>query len=179
MLPGTVGYENAPYTVGEGRLTRWTSAGEPGAVKKFSLEKLRKYERKKYFDEDIPVDIEEVLDVAAELDIQEFDVFHLAYAWWHGNESTDATIEPFFVRYMFDDVVPHWVRQFTRMALRLKQEGRLNARDFGVEPEPADGRMVAKGIRYGIYLVAALTSLILLAHFTAELVRRCMFPPCY
>lgn len=135
--------------------------------------------RRKHFDEDIPVDIEEVLDVAAYLDIREFDVFHLAYRWWHGEESTDAKIEPFFVRYMFDEDVPHWVRQFTRMALRLKQEGRLHARDFGVEPEPADGRSIAKGIRYGIYLLAAMTALFVLAHFSAEFARRCMFPPCY
>lgn len=145
----------------------------------FTWQGLKDSARRKHFDEDLPVDVEEVLDVAAHLDIHEFEVFHLAYSWWHGEDSTDAKIEPFFVRYMFKDDVPPWVRQFTRMALRLKEEGRLNARDFGVEPEPADGRMVAKGIRYGIYLVAALTSLILLAHFTAEVARRCMFPPCY
>lgn len=142
-------------------------------------DKLKDFARRKHFDEDIPVDIEEVLDVAAHLDIREFDVFHLAYRWWHGEESTDAKIEPFFVRYMFDEDVPHWVRQFTRMALRLKEEGRLHARDFGVEPEPADGRSIAKGIRYGIYLVAAMTTLFVLAHFAAEFARRCMFPPCY
>lgn len=139
----------------------------------------RNFARRKHFDEDIPADIEEVLDVAAHLDIKEFQVFQLAYNWWHGQQSTDAAIEPFFVRYMFHDVVPHWVRQFTRMALRLKEEGRLSPEYFGIEPEPADSRMIAKGIRYGIYLVAALSTLIIVAHLTVEALGRCIFPPCY
>jgi hypothetical protein len=133
----------------------------------------------KHFDEDIPVDIEEVLDVAAHLDIKEFDVFHLAYRWWHGQDSTDATIEPFFVRYMFQEDVPPWVRQFTRMALQLKAEGRLHAEDFGIVQPPADASSIAKGIRYGIYLVAALSTLVIIAQLSADLMRRCMFPPCY
>jgi hypothetical protein len=148
-------------------------------VKRFSLEKLRKYERKKYFDEDIPADIEEVLDVAAELDIQEFDVFHLAYAWWHGKRGTDAKIEPFFVKYMFNDVVPHWVRQFTRMALQLKNEGRLQPKTFGIHTPPADTTSIVKGIRFGIILVAILTTLIVAAQLTQSALGRCMFPPCY
>jgi hypothetical protein len=148
-------------------------------VKKFSIEKLRKYERKKYFDEDIPADIEEVLDVAAELDIQEFDVFRLAYAWWNGSESTDAKLEPFFVKYMFDEVVPHWVRQFTRMALQLKNEGRLLPETFGIHALPADTASIVKGIRFGIILVTILTTLIIAAQLTQTALGRCMFPPCY
>jgi hypothetical protein len=148
-------------------------------VKRFSLEKLRSYEHKKYFDEDIPVDIEEVLDVAAHLDIKEFEVFHLAYSWWHGHDCTDAKIETFFVKYMFDDVVPHWVRQFTRMALRLKDEGRLEPEAFGIHRTPADARSIAKGIRYGIILVTAMTALFVVAHLTQTALGRCMFPPCY
>jgi hypothetical protein len=148
-------------------------------VKRFSLEKLRKYERKKYFDEDIPADIEEVLDVAAELDIHEFDVFRLAYAWWHGKRGTDAKIEPFFVKYMFHDVVPHWVRQFTRMALQLKHEGRLQPETFGIHTLPADTTSIVKGIRFGIILVAILTTLIIAAQLTQNALGHCMFPPCY
>lgn len=148
-------------------------------MKRFSLENLKRYEHKKYFDEDIPVDIEEVLDVAAHLDIKEFEVFHLAYSWWHGHASTDTQIEPFFVRYMFDNVVPPWVRQFTRMALQLKDEGRLQPETFGIQPETADARSIAKGIRYAIILVTAMTALFVVAHLTQTALGRCMFPPCY
>lgn len=142
-------------------------------------EKMREFSSKKHFDEDIPVDVEEVLDVAAHLDMREFDVFHLAYSWWHGQDSTDANIEPFFVKYMFHSVVPPWVRQFTRMALRLKAEGRLNAGDFGIHRLPATAAMVSKGIRYAIILVMTLATLIILAQLSVDLYSRCMFPPCY
>ncbi|MFQ5994955.1 MAG: hypothetical protein ACE5K1_07650 [Acidiferrobacterales bacterium] len=146
---------------------------------KILKDKMREFERKKHFDEDIPGDVEEVLDVAAHLDIREFDVFHLAYNWWHGTKPTDAKIEPFFVRYMFDSVVPHWVRQFTRMALQLKAEGRLDPDAFGVQRLPADARMVSQGIRYGIILVTVLSALVIVAHLSRELFSHCMFPPCY
>ena len=145
-------------------------------------EKLRKYQTKKHFDEDIPVDVEDVLDVAAALDIKEFEVFHLAYSWWHGEKSTDAEIEPIFVKYMFNSVVPPWVRQFTRMALQLRDEDRLDPDAFGVKQEPADAKMVSQGIRHSIILVMTLGALFMLAYLSRDLIftyAYCMFPPCY
>ena len=135
--------------------------------------------KQKHFDEDIPADVEEVLDIAAHLDITEFDVFHLAYSWFHGEDSTDAKIEPFFVKYMFDAIVPPWVRQFTRMASKLKEEGRLDPHQFGVQRLPADAKMVSQGIRYGIILVAIMGTLFMVAHLSQDVLSRCMFPPCY
>jgi hypothetical protein len=145
------------------------------------MRSLQKFASRKHFDEHIAPDIEEVLDVAAYLDITEFEVFHLAYSWWHGQEPTDAKIEPFFVRYMFQGSVPHWVRQFTRMALRLRDQGRLDPEQLGVQRlPPADAKSISKGIRYGIILAAALSSLIVVASLTQHLLPvRCMFPPCY
>ncbi len=140
---------------------------------------MRAFKARKHFDEDIPSDVEEVLDVAAHLDIREFDVFHLAYSWWHGHSSTDSKIEPFFVKYMFESVVPPWVRQFTRMALRLREEGRLDRDQFGIHRLPADAKMVSQGIRHGIILVAVLSTLFIIAHLSQDLFSRCMFPPCY
>ncbi len=145
------------------------------------LRKLElRYGKQKHFDEDIPPDIEEVLDVAAHLDIKEFDVFRLAYAWWHGQDSSDAAIEPHFVRYMFHDVVPPWVRQFTRMALKLKERGELEPERFGIVRREADAESISKGIRYSIILVAAMSFLFLVAHLSQHLLYgRCMYPPCY
>ena len=141
--------------------------------------KMGEFKRNKHFDEDIPADVEEVLDVAAHLDIREFDVFLLAHSWWHGQNLPDSKIEPFFVRYMFESAVPPWVRQFTRMALSLKQEGRLDPDKFGVQRLSADTKMVSQGIRYGIILVAAISTLFVIAFLSQDLVSRCMFPPCY
>ena len=144
--------------------------------------KMWEFQTKKHFDEDLPVDVEEVLDVAAALDINEFEVFHLAYDWWHGETSTDAEIEPIFVKYMFNSVVPPWVRQFTRMALQLRDEDRLDPDAFGVQQEPADAKMVSQGIRYSIILVMTLGALFMLAYLSRDVVLTyayCMFPPCY
>jgi len=148
-------------------------------VMKKLQDRLRAFKNKKHFDEDIAEDVEEVLDVAAHLEIREFDVFLLAYSWWHGEDSTDAEIEPFFVKYMFSSVVPPWVRQFTRMALRLKDEDRLHPADFGMERPPATMAMVSKGIRYAFILVTILVVLVVLAQMSVGLYSRCMFPPCY
>ncbi|MBW8054781.1 MAG: hypothetical protein ACE10E_12875 [Acidiferrobacterales bacterium] len=144
-------------------------------------DKLRAFENKKYFDENIPPDVEEVLDVAAHLEIREFDVFHLAYSWWHGEDSTDAKIEPFFVKYMFGSIVPPWVRQFTRMALKLKEQGHLSPERFGIQRSPATAAMVSKGIRFAVILVTVLVVMIVLARLSVDLYSypRCMFPPCY
>ena len=145
-------------------------------------EKMRGFQTKKHFDEDLPFDVEEVLDVAAALDIREFDVFRLAYNWWHGEESTEAQIEPIFVKYMFDSAVPPWVRQFTRMALQLRDKGQLDPDAFGIQQGPADAKMVSQGIRYSIILVMTLGALFMLAYLSRDLILTyayCMFPPCY
>lgn len=145
-------------------------------------EKVRGFQTKKHFDEDLAIDVEEVLDVAAALDIKEFEVFRLAHNWWHGGKSTDAEIEPIFVKYMFNSAVPPWVRQFTRMALRLRDEGQLDPDAFGVQEDPADAKMVSQGIRYSIILVMTLGALFMLAYLSRDLILTyayCMFPPCY
>ncbi len=143
-------------------------------------EKIQKFQTSKHFDEDLPTDVEEVLDVAAALDIKEFEVFHLAYDWWHGEKLTDAEIEPIFVKYMFNSVVPPWVRQFTRVALQLRDEGKLNPDMFGVQEQPADAKMISQGIRYSVIIVMALGALFMIAHFSRDIPWwTCMFPPCY
>ncbi|MDH3672280.1 MAG: hypothetical protein OES46_14160 [Gammaproteobacteria bacterium] len=145
-------------------------------------DKMRGFQTHKHFDEDLPIDVEEVLDVAAALDIKEFEVFRLAYDWWHGEASTEAEIEPIFVRYMFNSAVPPWVRQFTRMALRLRDEDELDPDAFGVQRQPADAKMVSQGIRYSVMLVMILGALFMLAYLSRDLILTyayCMFPPCY
>ena len=51
------------------------------------------------------------------LEISEFEVFETAYQAWY-QETADVTrLERIFADYMFDEVVPFWVRQFTRTTL--------------------------------------------------------------
>lgn len=133
------------------------------------------------FDEDMGSDVQEVLDASALLEINEFEVFRIAYAGWFGERATDRLIEPFFTDYMFHDIVPSWVRHFTRRVLKLSREGHLEPREFGILPRPFRQDMAAKGIRYLIIAIFWVTLLVILAHFATRLwpEAQCFFPPCY
>lgn len=138
-------------------------------------------ERPMPFDEDMRPDVQAVLNTSAMLEITEFEVFRLAYRDWFGRRPADATIEPFFTEYMFDDVVPGWVRHFTRRVAGLARQGALDPRSFGIDPRPFNAGMAARGLRYLILAVFWLTLLILLAVLAAQNLPEggCYFPPCY
>lgn len=134
------------------------------------------------FDENIRPDVQAVLDAAALLDITEYDVFHLAYARWHGERADENTMEPFFVAYMFHEVVPLWVRHFARLVQDLARVGTLDRTALGVELLPSTQQMVRTGVRYAVGIVTALLVLLVLAEFAAQFIdlgSRCFFPPCY
>lgn len=136
-----------------------------------------------YFDEkEMCPDIRSVMEAAALLDITEWDLFHLAYRRWHGRRADDALIEPIFVAYMFDKVVPLWVRHFSRLVERLDMRGELDANQLGVRYLPRSRHMVSRGMRYAVAIGLVVTALMVLAEFAAQFLRlseRCMFPPCY
>ena len=134
------------------------------------------------FEKDIRPDVRSVMNAAALLDITEYDLFRLAYARWHGERAEDRVMEPFFVAYMFNEVVPLWVRHFARLVERLNRLGRLDPAALGVELLPATRQMVRRGVRFGVVVVTVVTTLFILAKFAAEFLRigeRCFFPPCY
>ncbi len=133
------------------------------------------------FDENIRPDVQAVLNTSALLEITEFEVFSIAYRDWFGRRPADEVIEPFYTDYMFNEVVPTWVRHFTRLVLRLAQEGHLDPRQFGIEPKPFSTSMAARGLRYLLASIVWLTTLVLLARFVAGYwpVADCYFPPCY
>lgn len=134
------------------------------------------------FDEKLDPDVRAVLDAAALLDITEYELFHLAYLRWHGERAGQQTLEPFFVAYMFDDVVPPWVRHFSRLVGRLYRAGRLDRAALGVARLPRTRQMANRGMRYGVTIGLVLAALVVFAEVAAKLLElgeRCMFPPCY
>jgi hypothetical protein len=80
----------------------------------------------------IPLDVRNVLDTAAMLQVTEFNLFRIAYRHWHGCDASERSIEQFFVPYMFRSIVPYWVRQLCRHVLRADAEGTLDPAEFGV-----------------------------------------------
>ena len=136
-----------------------------------------------WFSEDpLPPDIETVLNAAAVLDVTEFQFFELAWADWFGRLGPEEEVEPFFVRYMFEQVVPNWVRQFARKVLKLFDEGSLDPEDFGVQMyspvEPVSplirGFMVALIIGGGILMLVLLVAA---AGYLPQFPKGCYFPP--
>ena len=136
-----------------------------------------------HFDEkEIRPDIRIVLEAAAILDITEWDLFHLAYRRWHGRRADDEMMEPFFVAYMFQKVVPVWVRHFSRLVERLDTRGELDANKLGVKFLPRSRHMVSRGMRYAVTIGLVVFALVVFAEFASQFLRlseKCMFPPCY
>lgn len=98
-----------------------------------------------------PDDTRLVLDAAAALEVQEYDLFVLAYRWWFGQEAPRQSLERTFVAYMFHHVVPPWVRQFAREVLSRADSG-----GRGLAPlQVAQVREPAQPPRHGWLYVAA------------------------
>ena len=99
-----------------------------------------------------------------------------------GAQLLAADIEQHFIGYMFKQIVPPWVRHFARLVERLNRMGKLDRYALGVDRLPTSRAMVSKGLRYFVIAAATVASVIVLAEFTAQMVKlsdRCLFPPCY
>ena len=134
------------------------------------------------FDENLPPDVDAVLNATALLDVTEWDFFNLAYNRWYGEPVEADAMEPIFAAYMFKHVVPVWARHFARLVERLYRRGVLDRQALGVARLPHSQQMASRGMRYGILVVTVITALIVFAEFMAQIMRlgeRCLFPPCY
>jgi hypothetical protein len=132
--------------------------------------------------EPIPPDVGEILQTAALLEITEFRVFDLAYAAWFGRQADDATLEPYFIAYMFEETVPYWVRHFTRGVLARAQGGDTDPTRYGLPIPQAPPRAVINGTLVMLVVAAAVTLLLLVVIQWGNLptfLKSCYFPPCY
>ena len=78
-------------------------------------------------------DVAHVAEAAETLAIGEFDLFRLAYRWWHERECEEALLDRAFGEYLNGGHVPPWVRHYCRRVLLLASVNQLDPRDFGVE----------------------------------------------
>lgn len=67
-----------------------------------------------------PTDIQQVYKASAWLGVSEFQVFCDAWQAWYDAKPTDKRIEPYFVDFLGQDVVPFWVRNYVRLILNRK-----------------------------------------------------------
>ena len=107
-------------------------------------------------------DAQQALTATALLDITEFQLFQLAWQRWYGEPVSEKKIERWFIPYMFDGIVPIWVRQFA---------------------QPPVTRGTAKFGRIVLVLLFAIVALLVWrAEIAATLlgnITGCYFPPCY
>ncbi len=140
-----------------------------------------KYEDRRYFDEHkIPMDVWGVLRASALLSVGEFRVFEIAYKEWFGEDGEEKLIEKHFTGYMFNDIVPPWVRHFCKKVLQLDNEGVLDPAEFGIVRQAASREQMNKGLEAIMWITAAMIILFVLGESAAQVLRlQCMFPPCY
>ncbi len=111
----------------------------------------------------IPLDVRNVLDTAALLQVTEFNLFRIAYRHWHGCDASERSIEQFFVPYMFRSIVPYWVRQLCRHVLQADAEGTLAPAELGLTQPvervnsntPFLSAVVVMGAALGMLVIAA------------------------
>jgi len=134
-----------------------------------------------HFDEHrIPRDVRGVLRASALLSVGEFRVFEIAYEDWYGEAGEETLIEKHFTGYMFNDIVPPWVRHFCKKILQLDDDGALDPAEFGIMNAPATTQQVNKGLEAIMWITGAMIILFVLGEGAAQMMRlQCMFPPCY
>ena len=79
------------------------------------------------------VDVRHVAETGRVLQVQEAEIFRLAYRFWYERELRDDVLDETFADYLLKEKVPSWVRDYCRRVLNLAAVGQLRPRDFGVE----------------------------------------------
>lgn len=138
-------------------------------------------EERRYFDEKrIPNDVWSVLRAASLLSVGEFRVFEIAYEQWYGEAGDEKHIERHFTSYMFNDIVPVWVRHFCKRVMELDRENALDPADFGIVAAVATSERHNRGLEFIMLLVLMLMLFFFMGESAAKLMRlQCVLPPCY
>ncbi len=118
-------------------------------------------------EERVRADIEKVGTAARLLQITEFNFFHLAYFQWHGREASASVLENVFSDYMFQDVVPHWVRHFTRIVTLQFDQGVLDPQEYSIEIPQTTLELKSAG--YGYSAIIDFIMIIFCAMFTGHI----------
>jgi hypothetical protein len=127
-------------------------------------------------DKPLTKELRDVLEIAAQLDLTEFEVFRNAFQYWFGTWPNDKEIEMFFVDYMFQQRVPHWVTHYVR---HVQQETAK-----GVQWRPVSGPTAPQRRPWWplFVLIVCLTAVSFIAIRQADLfgiVTECYFLPCF
>jgi len=95
-----------------------------------------------------PVDTDSVVSAANNLEVSEFRIFKDAFVAWYGKEATEQQIKPLFVRYLVEDTVPFWVRNYARS--KAPEAGLTPQTAGDLRPENAVLYLVSIALEYGV-----------------------------
>lgn len=85
------------------------------------------------FRDHVSPSVAQVPEAAEVLAIGEFELFRLAYRWYHDRTCDEASLRGAFSEYLRHEIVPPWVRHYCRRVLTLSAVGQLDPADFGVD----------------------------------------------
>jgi hypothetical protein len=85
---------------------------------------------------------------AALLQISEFRFFQIAHIRWFGRSINEQDMEPIFISYMFNSLVPFWVRHLAREVRHLDAQGLLDPIEFNIKHHQVTPEMRARGEWY-------------------------------
>lgn len=114
---------------------------------------VKSTEGRQYFDEDLKQDSLDLLEAAAVLEVREFKLFELAYREWYGKEPLSRVIEVHFSNYMFNKVIPTWVRSYSRHVVELHKAGKLDPKAFGIYQPLPSKRLILIGRVFSTLLI--------------------------
>lgn len=122
-----------------------------------------------------------VVKAASVLHISEYEVFRIAYRHWFGQPAPDDELRAIFDTYVDARTVPLWVRAYVRRVRKHWQAGKLDPREFGVEPNPPTSQWAAfwGGFAFAMMIVFLFLLVYLANEQGGAVLRGCQFPPCY
>ncbi len=107
-----------------------------------------------------PPDVCAIADLATVLKVSQFELFRIAHREWFGREADEKALESVFVRFLFSQSPPAWVRHFVRHASRLADRGRLDPTVFGLPPWPRETMSVTEFDRWSVAIYACVLAMI-------------------
>lgn len=128
------------------------------------------------WDARIPADIREILDTAALLEINEFQVFERAYRCWYGRRAEGRLLEGHFAAYLLREIVPPWVHHFTRRVLREHRGPGDKPGARRIDKWAKRTAMLYPVLWLVVFLVFSATAF--LRGGDGRLAEGCFFPPC-
>lgn len=100
-------------------------------------------------------DAPEITDATERLDAKPFEFFEIAYREWFGKEPDEKALERIFMRYLYTQAAPHWVRHFARLVLLQAERGTLDPVRYGLPPKPPE-TMAPEDLRRWSYAACCL-----------------------